>query len=285
MTTLVTGATGKVGRQVAAELSGRGISIRAGSRRSAVPLDWDDPATWPAALDGVDRVFVVVPGGDDGHRSVVGLGAQVCRFLDLAASSGVSHVVLMTALGMDFAPAEVEQRAVELHLQATGGLTWTILRPNWFFQNVTEGPLRSLADAAGGVLRLPTQEAAVSFIDTCDVAAVAAEALVGGHAGCEYALTGPESLTLSDVAGLCRLSAVPIRGYEAVSDDEFRHTALGLGWHHDYVDTLSSLFATIATGATAEVHDDTRHVLGRSPRTLRAFLAGVGAPGDRSDHR
>lgn len=277
MTTLVTAATGKVGRHVADELSRRGVTVRAGSRRSAIPLDWNNPATWPAVLDGVDRVFVVVPGGDDGHRSVVGLGPQVCRFLDLVAASGVSHVVLMTALGMDFAPAEVEQRAVELHLQASG-LTWTILRPNWFFQNLTEGPLRALADAADGVLRLPTGDAAVSLIDARDIAAVAAEALVGDHAGREYALTGPESLTFPEVADLCRHSTVPIDGYEAISDSEFRQTATGLGWHRDYVETLSSLFATIAAGYTAAVHDDTPQVLGRPTWTLREFVAGMDEP-------
>ena len=76
--------------------------------------------------------------------------------------------VLMTALGMEYAPADVEQRAVELHLQRSD-LAWTILRPNWFFQNLTDGPLRALADAHDGLLRLPTSDAAVSFIDTRDI--------------------------------------------------------------------------------------------------------------------
>ncbi|UFU01939.1 NAD(P)H-binding protein [Ruania suaedae] len=274
MTTLVTAATGKVGRQVTAQLRACGVELRAGSRRGSPPLDWTAPATWPAVLDGVDRIFLLVPGGDDGQRSVAGLGEAVVEFLDLAEHRGVRRVVLMTALGMDAAPAEVEQRAVELHLQRSA-LDWTILRPNWFFQNLTHGPLCALAEANHTVLALPAGDAAVSFIDTQDIAAVAVEALVGEHHGREYALTGSRSLTFADVATACRDSAVPVSAYRAVSDHEFRRAALGLGWHRDYVDTLSGLFAAIAAGYAAPVLRDTAEILGRAPRSLTAFLAQV----------
>lgn len=271
MTVLVTAASGKVGREVLAQLQARDIDVRAASRRSAVPLDWNEPATWPAVLEGVDRVFLIVPGGDDGHRSVTGLGEAVVEFLDLAQRRGVERVVLMTALGMEHAPAEVEQRGVELHLQRSG-LEWTILRPNWFFQNLTDGPLRALADVHDGVLRLPTGDAAVSFIDTRDIAAVAVETLLGGHHRREYALTGSQSLTFADLATACRDSPVPVEAYEPVSEENFCRAALDLRWHPDYVNTLSSLFATIAAGHAAPVLPDTAKVLGRAPRSLAEFV-------------
>lgn len=274
MTVLVTASSGKVGREVLAQLHARDVDVRAASRRSAIPLDWSDPATWPAALEGVDRVFLIIPGGDDGHRSVTGLGTAVVEFLDLAQHRGVERVVLMTALGMDYAPAEVEQRGVELHLQRSG-LEWTIMRPNWFFQNLTDGPLRVLADAHNGELRLPTGDAAVSFIDTRDIAAVAVEALLGDHHGREYALTGPQSLTFTDLATACRDSLVPVETYQLVSEEEFRRAALDLGWHPDYVNTLSGLFATIAAGHAAPVLPDTAEVIGRAPRSLAEFVTEV----------
>lgn len=275
MTILVTGATGKVGRQVVERLTGRGVDVRAGSRRSAPPLDWTDSATWPAVLDGIDTMFLVLPGGDDAHRSVAGLGPRVREFLDLAQTRGVSRVVLMTALGMEFAPAEVEQRALELRLQASG-LEWTILRPNWFFQNLTEGPLRVLADAHDGVLRLPTGEAAVSFIDTRDIAAVAVEALLGEHNGREYTLTGPASLTFAEVAEACRDSRLSVHGYEPVTDATFRQAALDLGWHRDYVDVMSGLFAIITDGQAALVTSDVTEVTSHRPRALDGFVQEFG---------
>ncbi|TDD32717.1 epimerase [Actinomadura sp. KC06] len=275
MTVLVTAATGKVGREVTAQMRARGVEPRAGSRRSAIPLDWTDPATWSAALGGVDRILLIVPGGDDEHRSVTGLGTAVCKFIDLAQSRNVTRVVLMTALGMEHAPAEVEQRAVELHLQRSD-VAWTILRPNWFFQNLTDGPLRVLAEAHHGVLRLPTADAAVSFIDTRDIAAVAVDTLLddhGGRGGRKYALTGPQSLTFAEVADACRNSPVPVTGYEPVSEAEFRRAALDLEWHPDYVDSISGLFATIAAGYAAPVLPDAADLLGRAPRCLAEFVA------------
>ncbi|ANI90866.1 NAD(P)H-binding protein [Dietzia timorensis] len=274
MTVLVTAATGKVGREVTAQLRARDVELRAGSRRSTLPLDWSDPSTWSAVLDGVDRVFLIVPGGDDGNRSVTGLGNGVVEFIDLAQRRGVERVVLMTALGMEYAPIEVEQRAVELHLQRSD-LAWTILRPNWFLQNLTHGPLRILADAHDGVLRLPTGDSSVSFIDTRDIATVAVEALLSDHHGHEYALTGPQSLTFNQVAEACRDSPVPVAAYEPVSEADFRRAVLNLGWHPDYVNTLSGLFATIAAGRAAPVLPDAAEVLGRTPRSLAEFLQEV----------
>lgn len=272
MTILVTAGSGKVGREIVAQLHGRGVHVRAGSRRSEIPLDWNDQATWPAALEGVEAVMVIVPGGDDGYRSVAGFGAAVQQFLDVAQHrAGVRRVVLMTALGMEHAPAQVEQRAVELHLQHTGP-GWTILRPNWFFQNLTDGPLRAIADAHDGVLRLPAEDAAVSFIDARDIAAIAADALLGGHEGREYALTGPQSLTFFDVAATCRDSLVPVNAYEPISENDFHRMALSMGWHRDYVDTITSLCATIAAGHAAPVLPDTATLLGCAPRTLPDYI-------------
>jgi uncharacterized protein YbjT (DUF2867 family) len=274
MTVLVTGASGKVGRRVVDALTRRGRTVRPGSRRSAVRLDWADPATWQRALDGVESVFLVVPGGDDGHRSVAGLGERVVSFVEAAESAGVGKVVLMTALGMQYAPAEVEQRAVELRLMA-GTMSWTVLRPNWFFQNLTEGPLRTLAEAADGTLRVPCGDAAVSFIDARDIADAAAEALLGAHEGREYDLTGAESLTFTEVAGRCARAALPIRGYEPVDDEEFRQVAASLGWDGEYTDTVSGLFAAIASGAAAEVIGDLPALLGRRAYHLDDFLLGL----------
>jgi uncharacterized protein YbjT (DUF2867 family) len=274
MTVLVTAASGKVGREVLALLQARDVDAQPASRRSEVPLDWNDPTTWSAALDGVDQVFLVMPGGDDGHRSVTGLGAAVIEFLGLAQRRGLERVVLMTALGMEHAPADVEQRSVELHLQRSG-LEWTILRPNWFFQNLTGGPLRDLADAHDGVLRVPTGDAAVSFIDTRDIAAVAVEALLDDHRGREYSLTGPTSVTFTTLAAICRNSPISVKAYEAVSETAFYRETLDLGWHPDYVNTLIGLFATIAAGHAAPVLPDTPDVLGRAPRSLTEFVREI----------
>ncbi|MFE1596368.1 SDR family oxidoreductase [Nocardia sp. NPDC058705] len=272
MTILVTGATGKVGRHVLAQLTESGYPTRAASRRAPIGFDWTEPDTWGRALAGVEKIFTVVPGGDDGHRSVRGLGARTCAFLDMAQDAGVTTVVLMTAMGMQYAPTSVEQRAVELHLQNTD-MRWTILRPNWFFQNLTEGPLRDLATAGDGVLRLPTGGARVSFIDAEDIAACAVTALVGDHSAREFDLTGAEALTFSEVAALTARSRIPLSGYEDSTVQQFHALASRLGWHREYITTLAGLFDAIASGANAPVVPDASDLLGRPTRRLSQFVA------------
>lgn len=174
-----------------------------------------------------------------------GIVDHVQAFLDVARGSDLDHVVLMTALGMQYAPAEVEQRAVEIAVQA-GPWRSSILRPNWFYQNITEGVLRDLAEAGEGVLRLPTADAAVSFIDARDIVAVSARILAGTAGDDEYGLTGSQALTFGDIAQASAASGGTIRAYESVTDPEFRSTVVGLGWDETYVEVLSGLMATIA---------------------------------------
>ena len=51
--TLVLGATGKTGRRVAERLTARAVPVRPGSRSGKPPFNWDDRATWTAALNGM----------------------------------------------------------------------------------------------------------------------------------------------------------------------------------------------------------------------------------------
>ncbi|MFD4443907.1 NAD(P)H-binding protein [Nocardia sp. NPDC058519] len=280
MTVLVTGATGKVGSRVLAELGRRDVKARAAGRRSDPPFDWQNPHGWEQALAGVEKMFLVLPGGDDGHRSVRGLGDGAVTFLDVLERSNIERVVLMTALGMEHAPETVDQRRLELRLQSSS-IDWTIVRPNWFHQNVTEGPLRDIAAAGAGTLRLPVAEAAVSFVDTRDIAAVVTESLLAeGHVGNEYALTGPESLTFRELAALTAGTGIGVERYEPVSPSEFERFTLELGWDAEYVETLLGLFSTIADGYAAPTTTDVADILGRPARTFADFAA-VGAARSR----
>ncbi len=177
---------------------------------------------------------------------------------------------------MNYAPSEVDQRAVELRLQESD-FEWSIVRPNWFHQNFTEGSLRDLAVANHGVLRIPAGEAAVSFIDANDIAAVSVTALRGTHGNREYDVTGEEALTFTQAAAITAQAGLPVTAYEPVSDEEFRRSAAALGWHPEYVDTLSGLYSVIASGANAHTTPDATDLLGRPLRTLAEYAAAPGA--------
>ena len=56
--TLVLGGTGKTGRRVVERLAAKGVPARVGSRSGEPPFDWEEPATWGPALDGIGSAYV-----------------------------------------------------------------------------------------------------------------------------------------------------------------------------------------------------------------------------------
>ena len=89
-TALVLGGTGRTGSLVARKLAERGLSARTAARHGAdVPFDWDDPATHPAALAGVDRLYLVTP------VLRVTYADQVAAFLDQIGRASCRERVCM----------------------------------------------------------------------------------------------------------------------------------------------------------------------------------------------
>ena len=190
-TILVLGGTGKTGSRVAAELTRLGLSVRTAARNGAdARFDWDDPITHSPALADIDRVYLVAP------VLRTDFADQVSSVLDLAEAAGVRHVTYLSAFGIDQAPPQwVAHSAVELELMGRGAITHSILRPAWFMQNFSDTFLKPV----DGVITVPTGDGAEAFVDAEDIAAVAAATLASpdGHAGAEYAPTGPEALTVT----------------------------------------------------------------------------------------
>jgi uncharacterized protein YbjT (DUF2867 family) len=202
--TLVLAGTGKTGSRVAAKLTKLGLSVRTAARNGAdVRFDWDDPTTHSPALADVDRVYLVAP------VMRMDFADQVSSFLDLAEAAGVRHVTSLSAFGIDQAPPQVALRAVELDLMGRGAFTHSILRPAWFMQNFSETFLKPV----DGLITVPTGDGAEAFVDAEDIAAVAAATLASpdGHAGAQYAPTGPEALTVSDAADVIAASSASQR--------------------------------------------------------------------------
>src|SRR5215207_1094733 len=151
---LITGATGTTGREVVKGLRGLGAKgVRALVRDPAradfireagfetVAGDFERPETLGAALEGVERALLLTPPTPDTvahHR----------EFIRSAADAGVRHVVKLSAFGAD---ADAPEGFGRWHGQSesllkTSGLGWTVLRPNFFMQNLL-GQARQIAAA------------------------------------------------------------------------------------------------------------------------------------------
>lgn len=278
---LVIGGRSKIGSAVIDELVARGQRVRALARRSEnaqfsdgvepVAGDLADPASLVAAMDRVERVFLLCGPRED----EVELNKNA---VDAAERADVELLVRSSILGAD--PDSVSTFArdhgmCDAYLRQSR-VDHAIVRPNLFMQNIPETTVPSIGE--DGVFYANAGQARISMVDTRDVGAVAAVLLTEpGHVRDEVDVTGPESLSYADVAD--RLSAVLGRKitYADASDDAVRQALSGAGLGHWMANSLVELFQDYRRagehGYTAEVTDSVQRLTGATPRTLDRLLA------------
>jgi uncharacterized protein YbjT (DUF2867 family) len=263
---LVLGGTGKTGSRVAGTLSGQGVSVRTAARGGAdIRFDWNNPATFEGALQGVTGVYLVSP------VMRVDFAGVVSDFLDQAEQAGVRNVTYLSAYGMEHAPAEVALRAVELDLESRGSFTHSIVRPAWFMQNFSETFLKPVEDE----IVVPSGTGAEAFVSAEDIASVAAATLAEPerHAGRAYAPTGPESLTLDEAARIISAAAGRTIIYRDTDRAEWVGAMVRSGVPAEYGEVLRTLTETIASGRGAQPNDDVLAATGAAPVSFADFAA------------
>ena len=194
---VVTGGTGRVGRQVVAQLRERDLPVRVVSRNparessgtEAARADLADPASLGPHLRDAKALFLLWP-----FTSADVTADLAPKVAALAAARHVGRVVYLSAQPAAERPGSfwaLAERAIEV-----SGVPWTFLRPTGFASNTLmwADQIRS-----GDVVRWPFGAAARALIDERDIAAVAVRALTeDGHAGSRYLLSGPEVLTQAE---------------------------------------------------------------------------------------
>lgn len=280
MTTIaITGVTGALGGEVVRLLAGADMRLdlrllaRDPDRAPDVDtdvrrLDYRDPD--PAALRGVDTLLLVSASESrdrrDVHRTAVAA----------AADAGVRHVVYTSfcgaapdasfTLGRDHHDTEQAIR--------DSGMAHTILRDNFYLDVL---PL--FADAAG-VVRGPAGTGRVAAVARADVAAVAAAVLraPGEHAGATYDLSGPEALTMAEVAERAgRVLGRDLRFEDETVEEAYASRRAGWPDAEDWqLDAWVSTYTAIADGSCDLVTDHVERVTGRPARTLEEALGREG---------
>ena len=274
---LITGATGTSGREVVNELQRLGATkVRAMVRDPARAVfvreagfetaegDFDKPETLGAALEGVETALLLTP---PSPNTVAHQGA----FIESAKRAGVRRVVKLSAVGADASAPEGfgKWHGQTEELLKSSGLGWTILRPNFFMQNLL-GQAQTIASQ--GAIYQVGGDARASLIDARDIAAVAARTLADeGHEGKTYTLTGPESLSYADVAAKISEATGKSVIYVPITAEQFREGALAQGLPEWLVGALERLNEIFAGGHAEEVTDDVRRVGGREPTTFGEF--------------
>ena len=107
------------------------------------------------------------------------------------------------------------------------------------------------------------ENAKIASIDVGDVAEVAAAVLTGsGHEGKIYPLTGPEALSMAEVAEKLSAATGTTIQYVNVTPDEAKSANLAAGMPPYLADALFELFAERRKGKEAQVWPTIESVFG-----------------------
>lgn len=275
----VTGATGRLGGRVARRLAEVGVAqrlvVRDPSRAPALPdatvvrAGYDHRDAVVRALAGV-RTLLMVSASETPDRV-----AQHTAFVDAAVDAGVEHLVYISFYGAaadsTFTLAR-DHHATEDHIRGSG-LAFTFLRDNLYADF-----LPALV-GADGVIRGPAGQGQVAAVAQDDIADAAVAVLLAPatHVGATYSLTGPQSLTLDEVAVILTAEQGRSVRYrpETVAEAYASRTSYGApDWQ---VQAWVSTYTAIAAGELATVTDDVPLLTGRPGTTLVELLRRNGS--------
>ena len=206
---LVTGPNGNVGTELTQLLlAQKDVPFRIASRHPdqlkkqfgpdvpAVKLDLLDHDTWPAALAGVTRVFLLFPLPHPATAK-----QHMVPFVQACARAGVQHIVYLSVPGADKVSL-VPHFHVEKGVRESG-MSYTILQASYFAQNLTRDISTHWVDIAKyDEIYIPSKGGRHSFIDSRDVGEAALNVLKNPepHRNRTYVITGPENLTFAEAA-------------------------------------------------------------------------------------
>jgi uncharacterized protein YbjT (DUF2867 family) len=194
------------------------------------------------------------------------------NMIDACVAAGVEHVVQNSALGAgDYDKSFPSwHRKVEDKLKGTR-LSWTILRPNSFHQNVVAFFAATIRTQ--GVFYNSMRDAKNSLLDVRDVAAVAAKSLAGGeHAGKIYELNGPEAINYTELAAKISKAAGRQVKYVDIPMDAQKKAMLEQGMPESLTTALLELQQYYVSGKGGETDGLLAKLLGRAPITMDEFL-------------
>ncbi|MUN36769.1 NmrA family NAD(P)-binding protein [Actinomadura litoris] len=287
MSILITTPNGGVGRYLTEALREReDVRFLVRSAASAEALgavrgevvrgDAADAADVRRAVAGVERLYLAHPFAEDQVSIEIGLGLA-------ALEAGARRIVKLGALA--FSGAALPDAVTGAHdvvterLRAEGVPELTVLRPDRFLQNF----LPLAASIARGTLPDPVSRGARGYIDTRDIADVALAELLAEHpVGGEIDLSGPQALTVPELAG--RFGAVlgrPVRHVDVPMDGSWRADLAERGVHPQVVDGLHDLYTNYLNEGAAGLGDGVQRMLGRPPRSVEDFAAEQLAPAVR----
>jgi (4-alkanoyl-5-oxo-2,5-dihydrofuran-3-yl)methyl phosphate reductase len=274
MTYLITGATGDVGSKVVEHLLQRGerprvfvrdaekARSRFGNRVEILVGDLADHTALKAALEGVDKLFLVNSGPQIPERDEAAAKA--------AKAAGVTHLVKLSSMDVEqgLAIGAWHERG-EAAIRASG-IPFTFVQPTGFMSNLLAWA-RSIK--AEGIVRSSTGNGRRAFIHSDDIAAVATEVLTAQeYEGKSLPITGPAALTFAEVTDQIGSALGKQLTFQPISDEEARQRYSAVSASSAETEAHVSLWRAIREGRLATVTDNVERILGRKPIALNQWI-------------
>jgi uncharacterized protein YbjT (DUF2867 family) len=270
---LVTGASGNIGKHLAAALKTANSDVTI--MRSKTNADhttttriasFDDVTSLTKAFSGIDTLFLLFP--------LVPNKIELAKNAAFAAkAAGVKHIVRSSGAGADanssFSLPRL-QGTIDDILAATA-IPTTFLRPAGFMQNYLNYQSQAIE---AGTIYMADGGQAQSLIDVHDIADVAASVLLNPtkHTGKTYTLTGGIAFTGVEAARTISNSIGRTINHVTITPEQAVETMKQWQMSEFVIDVMDSLNRIIGAGYAADVSPDVENILGRKPRGFEAFV-------------
>ncbi|MCH8842496.1 MAG: SDR family oxidoreductase [SAR324 cluster bacterium] len=270
---LVTGATGNIGSGLVPALRSAGVEVRAFVRdeAKAQPLkdagaevivgDLDKPETINAAVEGVEKIFLLTFNGPTEAQ-------QGLNVIEAAKQVGSPHVVRLSGWGSEKSRIVKNQQEIHKALKSSG-LSWTIVQPTFFMQNIMMAAQTITSD---GNMYWPMKDGKVAMIDVRDVVDASLAVLTGsGHEGKTYILTGPAAISFHDVAGTLTKILGNNVNYVSVPGEAAKESMVGMGVPEWIAMGYVEMFEGFGEGFAENVQDGMIALTGKPGRSFEQF--------------
>ncbi|MBK1865377.1 NAD(P)H-binding protein [Aestuariivirga sp. YIM B02566] len=278
----VTGASGKLGQLVAAELAQQGTAadVTLGSRNpdklasyaqqgfKTARFDFDAPDSMRAALAGHDRLLLIsgdAPVDERIRQHKAAIDAAKAADVKLIAYTSFTNASAKSLF--TFARIHAE---TEAYIKASG-LAYRFLRDNQYAENIASAVAHAKETGAFAVYG---SKGKVAYVTRADVAKAAVAALLTPPNGGEtFEITGPRAYDAAEIAEILnRKWGKPVAAAE-LPRDVLVAIFKQLQWPPFVIEAVVSLHEATAAGELASASGDYQRLTGKAPESLADFLA------------